>query len=164
MTTTTAAPAAIFTELATIHGFMRATAGDVPSPSSITVHGGTYPTAHLLFDSLEDLREWAAYLQVSVEARDVRPQYDAIHHRASAMWGPTHGKVVEFEMVYIEHVPKPLPVETYSCEHCGASFGIAGGFTGSNEDCAAEEHYREEVERHESGACVGPRTPEGSAR
>lgn len=41
----------------------------------------------------------------------------------------------------------------YSCGRCGARFGIAGTFTGSDEDIEAEELYRADVEYHETGLC-----------
>lgn len=46
--------------------------------------------------------------------------------------------------------------DTYECRKCGASFGIAGTNTGSDDDYAADEYYRSEVEHHESGECVPP--------
>lgn len=50
----------------------------------------------------------------------------------------------------------------YECGRCEARFGIAGVNTGSDEDRAAEEQYRADVEYHESGQCgvVVPITPE----
>lgn len=47
-------------------------------------------------------------------------------------------------------------LDTYECRKCGASFGIAGENNGSDEDYAADDYYRSEVERHESGECVSP--------
>lgn len=41
----------------------------------------------------------------------------------------------------------------YTCPRCGDTFGIAGESTGSDEDIAAESHYGEQVEWHESGQC-----------
>jgi hypothetical protein len=153
MTTSTATRLGpIFTGLAAIHGFMRAVAGDLPDPSSVSVHDfGS--TVHLLFDELDDLRQWAAYSQVPVVPHDARERHQAIHHRAETTWGPVNGEMVRFDMVHIEHVPVPS-VETYECEKCGAMFGIAGSYTGSPEDDAAEEFHREEIQRHESGECV----------
>ena len=78
----------------------------MPDPISISVVKSKYaPRVSIHFDTLDDLRNWAAYLQVPVGAHDTRPQYNAIHHRASATWGPINGQMVEFSMVYIEDVP-----------------------------------------------------------
>lgn len=48
--------------------------------------------------------------------------------------------------------------EEYRCTKCDAQFGIAGTNTGTPEDDAADEHFRDEVERHESGACSPAKT------
>lgn len=48
-------------------------------------------------------------------------------------------------------------MSTYSCRSCGARFGIVGESDGSDEDYPADEYYRSEVERHESGECVTPK-------
>ena len=53
--------------------------------------------------------------------------------------------------------------EIYECSRCGASFGIAGQHTGSDDDYAADDYFREQVEHHESGECSKVRTI-GSAR
>lgn len=47
----------------------------------------------------------------------------------------------------------------YRCHSCGAWFMIAGEFTGSDDDIAAEEYHRAEVERHESRECVRTAVP-----
>lgn len=156
MTQTTATatrPSPIFTELTTILGFLRSVAGDLPDPSGITVYGRAYRTVHLMFDSAADLREWAAYLQVPVTTTNPEST-EYIHHTATATWGPTHGEFVEFDMAFLERPPVPMPTETYKCEHCGAQFGIAGGYVGSPEDDAADDYFRAEIERHESGECI----------
>ena len=49
---------------------------------------------------------------------------------------------------------EPTPAETYECQHCDAKLGIAGEHSGSEEDYAADDYFRDEIERHESGACV----------
>ena len=91
------------TGLAAINGFVRAVAGDLPDPGSITVHNFS-DDVNMLFDSLDDLREWAAYLQVQITPNAV-PAHATIHHRAEATWGPVNGKMVLFRMVHIEDVP-----------------------------------------------------------
>lgn len=59
------------------------------------------------------------------------------------------------EQVELAATPEPLPsVSEYHCRYCDARFGIAGTFTGSDDDYAAEEYHRAEVEHHESGACA----------
>lgn len=57
------------------------------------------------------------------------------------------------EQVELDAAPEPS-VSEYHCRFCDARFGIAGEFTGSDDDYAAEEYYRAEVERHESGECA----------
>jgi hypothetical protein len=47
----------------------------------------------------------------------------------------------------------PSSSSNYDCRFCGARFGIAGVFTGSDDDQAAEEFYRSEVDYHEAGEC-----------
>ncbi|HET6916648.1 MAG TPA: hypothetical protein VFH56_11215 [Acidimicrobiales bacterium] len=105
MTTTTTAPSPIFTELNTIHGFMRATAGDLPDPASITMCGisAEYLSVSLLFDSVDELNEWAAYLQVEVSSH-WSDSTKRVHRNAKATWGPTQGKFVQFDMAYLEPV------------------------------------------------------------
>lgn len=97
----------ISTALTAIHSFLRATAGDVPEPSSVSItkveFGG--PAVSLMFDSLDDLRNWAAYLQVPATRHDVRPQYNRIHHRFAATWGPYDGQMVRFEGCFLEDLP-----------------------------------------------------------
>lgn len=61
------------------------------------------------------------------------------------------------EQVELATAPEPEPapsVSEYHCRFCDARFGIAGTFTGSDDDCAAEEYHRAEVEHHESGECA----------
>jgi hypothetical protein len=55
-------------------------------------------------------------------------------------WGPP----VEL----IEEVPSS---SEYACRFRDARFGIAGTFTGSDDDYAAEEYHRAEVDYHEAG-------------
>ena len=108
MTTTATNAGQLPTALAAINGFIRATAGDVPDPKSVSiVRTGYEPSVDMQFDNLDDLCNWAAYLQVPVRPRDVRPRYNSIHHHAEATWGPVNGKMVEFHMVYIESLPEP---------------------------------------------------------
>ncbi|GAB2762764.1 hypothetical protein [Nocardioides pakistanensis] len=78
------------------------------------------------------------------------PKQDHIH---------AAGTINGFDVRIVTVVPadtNPLHTSTaeeYRCTKCGAQFGIAGTHTGSPEDDAADEHFRDEVERHESGAC-----------
>lgn len=46
-------------------------------------------------------------------------------------------------------------METFSCTYCDAAFGIAGEWTGSDDDWAAQEHFDSQVAHHEAGECVG---------
>lgn len=47
-----------------------------------------------------------------------------------------------------------MAIATYTCERCGDSLSIAGENHGSDEDYAAEQHFDETVEWHESGECA----------
>lgn len=47
----------------------------------------------------------------------------------------------------------------YRCHGCGEGGGIAGQSSGTDEDYATHEHFREELHRHETGACVTGVTP-----
>jgi hypothetical protein len=103
------------TSLAGINGFIRAVAGDLPDPASISVYGFDTEVA-IHFDSLDDLRNWAAYLQAPVTPHDA-PQHSAVHYHADAKWGPINGKMVKFHMVYIEDVSN-LPDVHYCTTDC----------------------------------------------
>jgi hypothetical protein len=47
-----------------------------------------------------------------------------------------------------------MSVELYTCNRCGATLGITGPGSGTEDDYAAEEHFDSEVEYHESGKCA----------
>lgn len=47
-----------------------------------------------------------------------------------------------------------MTFDEYACDKCGAKFGIFGESTGSDDDLAADMHYNEQVEWHQSGACT----------
>lgn len=47
-----------------------------------------------------------------------------------------------------------MSLDEYTCEKCGASFGIAGTSTGSVDDLAADEYFSSEIEYHQSGDCA----------
>src|SRR6266702_1232436 len=47
-----------------------------------------------------------------------------------------------------------MSLDTFTCDRCGAMFGIFGTNTGSDEDWAADEYYASEVEYHQSGECT----------
>lgn len=158
MTTTTAAPvtgaSTLITELETINACLREVAGVLPDPSGVTVYSHSHqPVVHLLIASLDDLCQWAGHLEVPVTSVD-DDGTGYIHHTATATRAAKWGVPVRFELAYLEPKPKPLPAETYSCDKCGSSFGIAGGTTGTPEDLEADDYFRSEVERHESGECV----------
>lgn len=56
----------------------------------------------------------------------------------------------------VELRPNPtedLHTDTYTCRYCSAAFGITGIHTGSDDDYAADEYYREQVDYHEAGEC-----------
>ena len=145
-TATRSTTAAVFAELSAIRDFLEQN-GDLPG-ASVSAHGFGLDrlTVHLLLDSLADVQAWAGRLGVEVVAREAKA-HRQIHHNAHATWGG-----VSFSMCYVEHVPAPLPVETYTCSRCGATFGIAGGVDG--QEYEADDYFASEVERHESGECV----------
>lgn len=96
-------------------------------------------------DSLDDLHRWADYLGASI--RPV-PNGDTVQH-----WVDAEVFDQAVSLCFIEHLPKPGPVETYECSTCGAAFGIAGGYS-SDEDYEADDYFAEQVRYHEAGECA----------
>lgn len=85
-------------------GFMRATAGDLPEPRAVNIHGALHRQAqvNLMFDTLADLREWAQMLGVELTGGDRLTHHGTYHHSLRATW-PAHDMTpVVFEAVFIE--------------------------------------------------------------
>lgn len=82
----------------------------------------------------------------------------AAYLRALAAEATTLADEVEVEQMRQE---REVFVSTYTCTQrgCGAQFGIAGVSSGTEDDRAADDYHREQIEWHESGQCVAVRQP-----
>lgn len=117
-------------------------------PLTDNAHGGTTLQVH----TLADLSDWATWLDAPIDD-SAEVHEDNVHCHVFGMAGPVPVRVTALVPLAAEVAPSSSS-SYYTCERCDAQFGIGGTFTGSDDDLAAEESFRSDVEFHESGQCI----------